>query len=206
MCSSHEQADTRIILHCNDFAANSPENLVTLVRSPDTDMFLLLRHINQTVLFDTGTGDKRRLLNVHAFAKDLGDEINLFLVYVTLHAFTGCDTNSGFVRKGKVKPLTLPRKYPEILPAFHVLGSCVDIEADVFEDLKKSTCLMYGSKSGDTNSPRHGKFIERLSAKPEELLTGYNGIDMSLLPPCRESLKMHVQRANYRCGDPVALC
>jgi len=169
-------------------------------------MFLLLRHINQTVLFDTGTGDKRRLLNVHAFAKDLGDEINLFLVYVTLHAFTGCDTNSGFVRKGKVKPLTLPRKYPEILPAFHVLGSCVDIEADVFEDLKKSTCLMYGSKSGDTNSPRHGKFIERLSAKPEELLTGYNGIDMSLLPPCRESLKMHVQRANYRCGDPVALC
>ena len=72
-------------MHCNDFAANSPENSVALVRSPDTDMFLLLSHINQTVLFDIGKGDKRRLLNVHAFAKDLGDEINLFLVYVALH-------------------------------------------------------------------------------------------------------------------------
>lgn len=53
-------------------------------------MFILLlrlaRHINQTVLFDTGTGDKRRLLNVQAVAKDLGDEINRALV--ALHTFT----------------------------------------------------------------------------------------------------------------------
>ena len=73
LCSSHEEADTRIILHCNDVAANSPESSVILVRSPDTDVFILLlrfvRHINQTVLFDTGTGDKRRLVNVHALMK-----------------------------------------------------------------------------------------------------------------------------------------
>ena len=112
LCSSHEEADTRMILHCNDVAANSPESSVILVRSPDTDVFILLlrfvRHINQTVLFDTGTGDKRRLVNVQAVAKDLGDEINLALV--ALHAFTGFDTISAFVRRGKVKPLTLLKK------------------------------------------------------------------------------------------------
>ena len=73
LCSSHEEADTRIILHCDDVAANSPESSVILVRSPDTDVFILLlrfvHHMNQTVLFDTGTGDKRRLLNVQAFLK-----------------------------------------------------------------------------------------------------------------------------------------
>ena len=42
LCSSHEEADTRIILHCNDVAANSPESSVILVRSPDTDVFILL--------------------------------------------------------------------------------------------------------------------------------------------------------------------
>ena len=141
LCSSHEEADTRMILHCNDVAANSPESSVILVRSPDTDVFILLlrfvRHINQTVLFDTGTGDKRRLVNVQAVAKDLGDEINLALV--ALHAFTGCDTTSAFVRRGKVKPLTLLKKHPEFLPAFHALGWRVDIEDRVFKDLEKFT-------------------------------------------------------------------
>ena len=103
LCSSHEEADTKMILHCNDVAANSPESSVILVRSPDTDVFILLprfvRHINQTVLFDTGTGDKRRFVNVQAVAKDLGDEINLALV--ALHAFTGCDTTSAFVRESE---------------------------------------------------------------------------------------------------------
>ena len=200
LCSSHEEADTRMILHCNDVAANSPESSVILVRSPDTDVFILLlrfvRHINQTVLFDTGTGDKRRLVNVQAVAKDLGDEINLALV--ALHAFTGCDTTSAFVRRGKVKPLTLLKKHPEFLPTFHALGSRVEIEDRVFKDLEKFTCLMYGSKLGDINSLRYEKFIERFSAKPGEVLTSYNGVDMSLLPPCRESLKMHVRRANYQ--------
>ena len=60
------------------------------------------------MLFETGTGDKRRLVNVQAVAKDLGDEINLALV--ALHAFTGFDTISAFVRRGKVKPLTLLKK------------------------------------------------------------------------------------------------
>ena len=94
-----------------------------------------------------------------------------------------------------MKPLTLLKKHPEFLPAFHALGS--DIEDRVFKDLEKFTCLMYGSKLGDINSLRYEKFIDRFSGKQGEMMTSYNGVDMSLLPPCRESLKMHVRRANY---------
>ena len=36
------------------------------------------------------------------------------------------------------------------------------------------------------------------SAEPGEVLTSYNVVDISLLPPCRENLKMHVRRANYQ--------
>ena len=57
---------------------------------------------------------------------------------------------------------------------------------------------MYGSKFGDINSLRYEKFIDRFSGKQGEMMTSYNGVDMTLLPPCRESLKMHVRRANYQ--------
>ena len=140
LCSSHEGADTRIILHCNNVAINSPESSVMLVRSPDTDVFILLlrlvTNINQTLLFDTGTADKHRLANVQAVAKDLRDEINLALV--AQYSFTGCDTTSAFVRREKVKPLTL-KKHPEFLPVLHALGSRVDIEDRVFKDLEQFT-------------------------------------------------------------------
>ena len=116
-------------------AANSPDNSVILARSPDTDVFTLLvrfaRHMTQRVLFDTETGDKRRLLHVRAVAKDLGDDVNLAL-------------------------------------------------------------------AGDINSLRYQKFTERFSTKPGMLLTSCDGVNTSLLPPCRESLKMHVRRANYQ--------
>ena len=64
----------------------------------------------------------------------------------------------------------------EFLPAFHALGSGVDIEDRVFKDLEKFTCLMYGSKLGDMNSLTCEQFIERFIAKPGEVLTSYNGV------------------------------
>ena len=133
------------------------------------------------------TGDKRRLLNIHAVARDLGVDVNLALA--ALHAFTSCDTINAFVRNGKVTPLKLLKKEPEFLPTFHALGTSVDVENSVFEDLEKFTCLMYGSKSADIRYLRHEKFIERFSTKPGIALTSYDGVDISLPPPCRESLE-----------------
>ena len=82
------------------------------------------------MLFDTGTGDNRRLVNVQAVAKDLGDETNLALysstgIYWLRYDQCFCE------KRGK--------KLPEFLPAFHALGSRVDIEDRVFKDLEKFT-------------------------------------------------------------------
>ena len=65
--SSQEEADTRIILDCDHVSQNFSETTVIIVRSPDTDVLVLLskfsQNISQLVLFDTGlTGNKRRLL------------------------------------------------------------------------------------------------------------------------------------------------
>lgn len=39
--------------------------------------------------------------------------------------------------------------------------------------------------------------MERFSTKPGKLLTSYTGVDLSHLPPCRDSLRIHV-KANYQ--------
>ena len=41
--------------------------------------------------------------------------------------------------------------------------------------------------------------MKKFSPKQGMLLSCYDGVDLSLLPPCRSSLKMHIRRANYQC-------
>ena len=43
LCSHHEEADNKIILH-SIYASNDSASKVIVVRSPDTDVFVLLLH------------------------------------------------------------------------------------------------------------------------------------------------------------------
>ena len=79
-------------------------------------------------------------------AKAIGPEFSNALL--SLHAFTGCDSTSCFVRKGKVAPLRLLREHPEYIPAFTSLGTSTDLSKQHVEDTEAFTCRMYGGKSG----------------------------------------------------------
>ena len=61
--SSQEEADTLIILHCMHISQTSSESTKIVVRSPNTDVLVLLvkfaQNIDQSVIFDTGTADKK---------------------------------------------------------------------------------------------------------------------------------------------------
>ena len=46
--SNQEEADSRIILHCKDIASNFPTSTI-VVRSPDTDVFILLLKFVQQI-------------------------------------------------------------------------------------------------------------------------------------------------------------
>eukprot|EP00745_Piridium_sociabile_P026705 TRINITY_DN42673_c0_g1_i18.p1 TRINITY_DN42673_c0_g1~~TRINITY_DN42673_c0_g1_i18.p1 ORF type:complete len:760 (+),score=189.88 TRINITY_DN42673_c0_g1_i18:236-2515(+) len=144
LCSNHEEADTRIVLHCLHIAASAPDDATVSVRSPDTDVFVLLlkfsQTIKQTVLFDTGTGDKRRLLDVKLVAADTGEDICQALP--ALHAYTGCDSTSAFVRKGKVTALKMLQKNAEFLEPFMQLGTFEFIPESLFNKLEEFTCRL----------------------------------------------------------------
>ena len=69
----------------------------------------------------------------------------------------------------------------------------------MYDQLEKFSCLLYGGKAIESiNELRYNKFVDRISPKPGMLLSSYDGIDMALLPPCKDASTMHAMRANYQ--------
>lgn len=193
LCSSQEEADTRIILHCFHASTNSSSGNI-IVRSPDTDVFILLLYYavefspNHTLLMDTGLGNKRRIINMSHVLENCGREKSIALP--SLHAFSGCDTVSSFTRKGKITVLKILNKYPEFASSFSQLGSSLDIQSRLFSELETFVCRLYGNSTcNEVNKLRYEMAMQR----------GFkSGLDLSLLPPCKASLDMHIKRANYQ--------
>ena len=80
---------------------------------------------------------------------------------------------------------------------FRKWGNQLKIDGHAFNKLGHFTCLLYGNRpTSDINVVRYEKFMERFTAKSGVLST-YDGVDMSLSPPCRDSFRMHIRRANY---------
>ena len=137
LCSSQEEADTRIILHCLHISRTCSQSSEIVVRSPDTDVLVLLlrfaQDIEQSVLFDTGAADKRRLLSVKQMIESKGPQFCRILP--SLHSFTGCDTTSAFVKKGKVQPLRCVEKDPCFMTVFERLGVTLNVSETMSKDL-----------------------------------------------------------------------
>ena len=110
LLSSQEETDTRVVLYCN-YAADNDYDYVK-VRSPDSYIFFILLYyaadFGIRILFDTGTGNKRTLLDITKLAKDFTPVYCAALL--AMHAFTRCETTSAFKGVGKVKPIQLLQK------------------------------------------------------------------------------------------------
>ena len=85
----HEEADTRMALHVHHAASSGFENIV--IRSPDTDVFIIMLHVcslvSSNLFFLTGTGMKRRVIPLTSTFENIGAELCDALV--GFHSFTG---------------------------------------------------------------------------------------------------------------------
>ena len=119
LSSSHEEADTLLILHSVyvDQTTNSPDTDI-IIRSPDTDVLLLpiafCQKYTHPLYFDTGRGNKRNMINNQTLCQKNDKDIKHAIL--GLHAFTGCDVNNAFVQKGKSKPLNILMKNLKYAP------------------------------------------------------------------------------------------
>ena len=166
------------------------------VKSPASDIFFILLYYAQklgdsTVLFDTGNGNKKRLIDVSSLSQELTHAYCSELL--SLHAFSGCDSTSAFKGKGKLKPLKLVKDSPRFIEAFATLGNSWDIPDSLLLDLEEYTCLLYNRKQfKSVDDLRYHMFKEKCDG--EEISPGLN-VDLSTLPPCKRSLMQHVRMA-----------
>ena len=202
LCSSQEEADTRIILHMlNIIKKESDKEIPIIIRSPDTDVLILLIHfcteINHKIYFDTGFGNKRRLISINNILDKLGKEFSKCLV--GFHAFTGCDTTSSFIRKGKVRPFKLLQSTSSFWHAFQNLGDSQIVTNSLIASLQSFVCAMYGKKTlNHVDEVRHDLAMLRFKASTG-VVSGFEGTDLCFLPPCLASLILHIKRSNYQC-------
>lgn len=79
------------------------------------------------------------------------------------------------------------------------MGQTIKVQEKTYKDLESFVCCMYGKPSySSVNKLRYDIFMQKFRPKSGKVLSASDGVDLSLLPPCQDSLYMHIQRANYQ--------
>jgi len=136
---SHEEADTRVILHCSHAAETGSRKIV--IRTVDTDVvvsaiayFAQMKCEELWIYF--GVDRSACLISVHDICKALGSKKCKSLP--VFHCLTGCDTVSSFATKGKKTAWDAWNSYPVVTEAFLNLCEVTDmIDQATLADLKR---------------------------------------------------------------------
>ena len=169
---NHEEADTRILVHVKDALAKGGRSV--LVRTVDTDVLDIL--IAQFYTLSStwpglsfwvafGMGKNFHLLSVNTICEYLGGQKCRALPF--FHAFTGCDTTSAFLGKGKKSVWEAWKVYPEATEAFLSVKDNpflpLDINNPVFDVLQRFVVILYdrASLATDVNTARRELFTKK---------------------------------------------
>ena len=199
--SNQEETDSRVVLYL--LYAKQHGYKQAVVHSPDSDIFFILLHYAQKlrpliILFDTGSGANRRLLNISDIAEDLGHKYCQSLLGI--YCFTGEDCNCAFKGKGKKTPLKKLEKKPRYQECFAKLGDSWEVDAKLVAELEEFVCFLYGfPRVKEVNTVR-ALMLKKMVGEGVTIKRS-SKVDLSKLPPCKKSLVPHIKRANYRAAQ-----
>jgi hypothetical protein len=198
--STHEEADTRMLLHAihadKVFAESGVKGRI-IIKSPDTDALVLCVHYlsmlqhTQELWFQTGTVSstkhRRRYIPVHDICSTLSPVFTNILP--AAHAVTGCDTTSSLFGIGKRSVFKVLKENPG---NFKDLSNLADCDGDVSVTAARRLVIkLYDSR-------------EKIKAKDENLnklrtrLATVKSACLAKLPPCEATFKQHVLRASLQ--------
>ena len=148
---THEEADTRIIVHYVDALKRGHRKI--MIRTVDTDVVVLsiaafALHPADELWIAFGTGAHYRFLPVHHYATTLGPLKSRALPY--FHAFTGCDTVSFMAGRGKKTAWDVWMAFDDATKAFLELSAFPprNIPEVTVATLERFTVLLYDRTSG----------------------------------------------------------
>ena len=187
---TQEEADTRILLHCQHASNMYPSIIVS---AEDTDVFIFCLafqgQLGAYIFIKCGTATRTRLIDIRKITNVLGQKVCEALL--GMHAFTGCDSVSAFSGRGKVKALKPLMDNENFQDTFRQIGEIWTLSPDILLSLEEITCNLYVSHSNIkcVNEMRYNLFRHKNSE-----------IDSSQSPPCKDSLQLHIIRVNYQAA------
>ena len=168
--------------------------MVTLrCHSGETDIFILavalLNYFRDRVVYDDRHGKSRKVFRF----KDVDIEDDRIDALIGFHAFTGNDYISSFFRQGKETCSKILLANPKFKSVFANLGTLWEVADSLFSNLREFVCKLYSSSSKHINKVRYNLFNQKYNRENKS-------IDMSVIPPCSSTLKLHSRRANFVSG------
>lgn len=182
MRAKHEEADTRVILHCLH-----AESQTIVVSARDTDVFVLLvAHFHKFdcsyLWMKAGTSKKQKYVPVHTVCSELSFSQSVSLALLPFHALTGCDTVSFLAGHSKKTAWKVFKEQHHLLVG---LGNG-ELNDDKIKSAEKFVCRIYGSEEDDIDKARVISFTGSRS--------------MQVLPPSSDALRLHVHRVHYQAS------
>ena len=189
LASDQEEADTKVVLHAKEVLSSQAREKCVSIRSPSGDTDILVIALGtiverSRVLFDYGNGTNRSKI----WLDQVMMPTDLRQALIGFHAFSGNDYVSSFFRKGKGTCWDALKDDDVAVEALTQLGEAWELTDGIKNVLEGFVCKLYGSKSS-INDARFQLF-ERKQKKGVI-------VDLSLLPPCKSALELHLERANY---------
>ncbi|KAE8745985.1 hypothetical protein FOCC_FOCC007347 [Frankliniella occidentalis] len=193
-CAHQDEADGRLILHVADMVTHGARKVK--IRTVDSDVLVLavsfygqLQQAGLSELWvEIGTGPRHRYIAAHAIAVHLGDQQATALR--GFHAFSGCDTVSAFVGKGKKSCWKTWNSNLQTTPAFFELSQPVATLSQTSIDLLVLFCIhLYNGK--DTLSLEENRRIFFPKRKA----------NVTMIPPTTDALMLHISRAVFQAGQ-----
>ena len=130
------------------------------------------------IFLDTGHGNARKIIDISCPMLSKTEHQGLS----GIHAFSGNDYISRFFRKVK-------KKFWKTLSAN--LGTNEMLQEDTLKERESFVSKSYGYKNlSSVNEVRKCMFTSKYEK-------GKKSLDLCMLPPCQENLKLHMRGANY---------
>ena len=181
LSANHEEADTRLIVHC---IHAHMETIGVAVRDTDV-LLLLLAHYDRIgcthLYMKAGTSNAPKYFPVHEIRMLLSND--LVDTLLAFHAITGCDSVSQFTGHGKKTAWAVFKQHHTDLVGLGK-GSLTE---DIATSTEKFICKVYGVPEVDTCNKARVKLF-------------CIGRTQDTLPPTSDAAKFHIMRSHYQAS------
>ena len=192
---SHEEADTRILVHAKHAVTEGNQTL--MIKANDTDVVVIaisilpsLQELGlQKLWIAFGQGKHLKWIPIHDIVSAIGPEKSSGILF--FHAFTGCDVVSAFRGKGKKSAWQTWNVCNDASSVFNKLSKYPPTFGDEedIKNLKKFMITIY-DKSSIAKCVDDAR-LELFARKQKS----YQSI-----PPTRAALVQHLKRSAYQTG------